>query len=140
MLSNLSMPPGTFIPELGYPDVLEAAKWLCRAFGFSERLRIGTHRVQLTFGEGSVVVIQSLEAALVGHERTHRVMVRVMEIDKHFERAVRSGAAVHAPPTTHPFGERQYTVEDISGHVWTFSESIADVHPQEWGGELIHPV
>ena len=59
MLHNRSMSPGTFIPELGYPDVLQAAQWLKNAFGFSERLRIGTHRVQLTFGEGSVVAFHA---------------------------------------------------------------------------------
>ena len=139
MLSNRSMPPGTFIPELGYPDVLEAAKWLSTAFGFSERLRIGTHRVQLTFGEGSVVAVQAHVAESASQEKSHRVMVRVNDIDRHFEQAIRSGAIVHAPPTTHPFGERQYTVEDFAGHMWTFSESISDVDPQEWGGERSRP-
>lgn len=32
------------------------------------------------------------------------------------------------------FGERQYGVRDPWGHVWTFSESVADVAPEEWGG------
>jgi hypothetical protein len=30
--------------------------------------------------------------------------------------------------------ERQYHAEDLGGHQWTFSESIADVAPEEWGG------
>jgi hypothetical protein len=46
MITNRSMPPGTIIPELAYPDVREAARLLCRAFGFRERLRIANHRVQ----------------------------------------------------------------------------------------------
>jgi hypothetical protein len=41
---NRSMPPGVIIPELAYGDMREAVAWLCRAFGFSERLRIGNHR------------------------------------------------------------------------------------------------
>ena len=45
------MPPGTIIPELVYPDLGEAVAWLCSAFGFSERLRIGSHRCQLRFGD-----------------------------------------------------------------------------------------
>jgi hypothetical protein len=40
-MENRSMPPGVIIPVLGYPDVHEAAGWLCRSFGFVERLRIG---------------------------------------------------------------------------------------------------
>ena len=138
VLQNRSMSLGTFIPELGYPDVLQAAQWLSNAFGFSERLRIGTHRVQLTFGEGSVVVFHAEIPAAANQGKSHRIKVRVTGIDRHFEQAVRAGAIVQAPPTTHPYGERQYTVEDIAGHVWLFSESVADVHPQEWGAELLY--
>jgi hypothetical protein len=38
------------------------------------------------------------------------------------------------PPTDFPYGERQYTVEDLAGHRWTFTQSIADVDPRDWGG------
>ena len=31
-------------------------------------------------------------------------------------------------------GERGYTAEDLGGHRWTFSQSIADVAPESWGG------
>jgi uncharacterized glyoxalase superfamily protein PhnB len=59
MSINRSMPPSAVIPELPYPDVREATDWLCRAFGFKERLRIGDHRAQLTFNER----VHSREAA-----------------------------------------------------------------------------
>jgi len=35
-----------------------------------------------------------------------------------------------------PFGVRQYTVKDIGGHWWTFSQNIRDVAPDEWGAKL----
>jgi hypothetical protein len=38
-----------------------------------------------------------------------------------------------------PFGELQYTVEDLVGHQWTFSETVADMAPEEWGGESVAP-
>lgn len=63
-------------------------------------------------------------------------MVRVDEIDLHFERALASGAKVISAPADHPYGERQYTVEDFAGHVWTFSQTIADVNPEDWGGTV----
>ncbi len=56
MRSNRSMPGGTVIPELAYPDVAEAAAWLCEAFGFTVRLAIGDHRIQLNVGDGAVVL------------------------------------------------------------------------------------
>jgi uncharacterized glyoxalase superfamily protein PhnB len=40
-------------------------------------------------------------------------------------------------PTDFEFGERQYTTEDLVGHRWTFSETLADVAPEEWGGESV---
>jgi uncharacterized glyoxalase superfamily protein PhnB len=45
-----------------------------------------------------------------------------------------SGARILHPPTDYPYGERQYTDEDVGGHRWSFSQSIADVAPEEWGG------
>jgi hypothetical protein len=58
MRSNQSMPACTVIPELAYPDVETAATWLCDAFGFTLRLKIGSHRAQLSIGDGAVVLIQ----------------------------------------------------------------------------------
>jgi uncharacterized glyoxalase superfamily protein PhnB len=54
---NRSRPPGPVIPELPYADVPAAARWLCAAFGFVERLRIGSHRIQLHVGDGAIVVV-----------------------------------------------------------------------------------
>ncbi|HEX8907161.1 MAG TPA: VOC family protein [Longimicrobiaceae bacterium] len=137
MLANRSIPDAAIIPELAYPDVLEAAAWLCRAFGFAERLRIADHRVQLTFGGGAMVATQ-LDGAPSGERRTdHGVMVRVEDVDAHCARATAAGATILRPPTSHPFGERQYTAVDPGGHAWTFTQSIADVDPAEWGGELV---
>jgi len=44
------------------------------------------------------------------------------------------GARILRPPADYPYGERQYTAEDLAGHRWTFSQTIADVAPEEWGG------
>ena len=133
MVRNRSFPPGTVIPELAYADVVEASAWLCEAFGFTERLRIGTHRVQLVFGDGAVVAI---EGGTAEGGATHGVLVHVDDADVHHERAKRAGAQILRPPADHPFGERQYTAVDIGGHRWTFSQTIADVDPTSWGGIL----
>ncbi len=54
---NRSIPAATVIPVLIYPDVREAVAWLCAAFGFIERVRIGeNHRSQLRFGDGALIV------------------------------------------------------------------------------------
>jgi len=135
MLTNRSMPRCAVIPELAYPDVTQAATWLCDAFGFTVRLRIADHRVQLHVN-GCAVVVTERGGAPSGVESMHSVMVRVEDADAHHAHAVRHGADVLRPPTDYPYGERQYTVRDLGGHVWTFSQSIADVDPADWGGIL----
>lgn len=148
LLPNRSMPPGVVVPELAYPDVREAADWLCRAFRCVERLRIGNHRAQLSFGEGSVIVTGQRvdpEAASSGASDahavsaggfSHAVMVRVADVDNHYEQAKQFGARIVSPPTDYPYGERQYTAKDLGGHPWTFSQTITDVDPKAWGGTL----
>lgn len=61
-------------------------------------------------------------------------MVRVDDVDAHHERAEQHGARIVQPPADFPYGERQYTAEDLAGHRWTFSQTIADVAPEKWGG------
>ena len=132
VIPNRSVPDAQVIPELPYDDVGKASEWLCAAFGFKERLRIGDHRVQLVFGDGAVIAIQRGDEASVGS-----VLVRVEDANSHHERAAGYGARIVRPPEDYPYGERQYTAEDLGGHRWTFSESIADVDPASWGGTLL---
>jgi uncharacterized glyoxalase superfamily protein PhnB len=133
-IPNRSVPTSTIIPVLGYADLGETVDFLCNAFGFTERLRIGTHRAQLLFGDGAVIVtsVQSARA----NDGSHSVHVRVDDVDGHHERAREHGARISHPPADYPFGERQYTAEDPGGHRWTFSQSIADVDPEDWGATV----
>lgn len=135
MLSNRSIPRATVIPVLAYPDVNQAAAWLCDAFGFTVRLRIGSHRVQLNVGDGAVIVRELRQNEVNARLGAgHSILVRVEDADDHCKRAKDHGAHVTQEPVTHPYGERQYNVEDFAGHSWTFSQSVADVHPEVWGG------
>jgi uncharacterized glyoxalase superfamily protein PhnB len=146
-IPNRSMPPGTIIPELMYSDLASAIAWLCTTFGFKERLRIGNHRSQLVFGAASVIVVAqpgrhadgSAGGALQPPQSQviHALMVRVEDVDRHYAHASQSGARIISPPANYPYGERQYTAEDLGDRRWTFSQSIADVDPQEWGGRLL---
>jgi uncharacterized glyoxalase superfamily protein PhnB len=133
MISNRSVPASVVIPVLAYDDVAEATDWLCNAFGFKVRLRIGTHRAQLVFGDDAVIVTELRDPRPVPDAHTHSVHVRVEDADGHYERAVGHGARILQPPTDYPYGERQYSAEDLGGHRWTFSQSIGDVDPASWG-------
>jgi uncharacterized glyoxalase superfamily protein PhnB len=135
MLSNRSIPRATVIPVLAYPDVNQAAAWLCDAFGFTVRIRIGNHRVQLNVGDGAVTARElrpnEANAPLgIGHS----VTVRIEDADSHCDQAKNHGARITQFPVTHRYGERQYSADDFAGHSWTFSQSVADTDPAEWGG------
>ena len=138
MIANRSAPPSSVVPVLAYTDVNAAVDWLCEAFGFKVRLRIGDHRVQMRFGDGAVVAVGGGRAmGAEGSDDTtptdHSLLVRVDDADRHHDQARRAGARILNPPTDYPYGERQYTAEDIGGHRWTFTQSIADVDPASWG-------
>ncbi len=139
---NRSFPHSTVIPVLIYPDVRAAVEWLSSAFGFVERVRIGdNHRSQLAVGDGAVIVgdVRGARRPPQPGEATHSVIVRVRDVTAHCERAKAHGAHILMEPTDFEYGERQYTTEDLAGHQWTFSETRADVAPEEWGGTSVAP-
>lgn len=139
---NRSIPASDVMPVLEYADVEVAVEWLCRVFGFDERLRIANHRSQLTYGNGSMVVTEFRGGAL--GERSveptrHSLLMRVADANTHHERARTNGARIVSEPVDQAYGERQYSAVDLGGHQWTFSESIADSDPASWGGVLRPP-
>jgi uncharacterized glyoxalase superfamily protein PhnB len=139
MKPNRSMPAAAVIPVLVYPDVRAAVAFLEAAFGFAERLKIGEdHRSQLSFPGGGGLIVGDAHgerrAPRPGDE-THSVVVRVDDARAHCERARAHGAIIRQEPTDYEYGERQYHAEDPFGHRWTFSETLRDTAPEEWGGE-----
>ena len=140
MKTNRSIPESGVVPVLIYPDVRAAVAWLSEAFGFSERVRIGEdHRSQMRAGEGAVIIgdVRNDRRPPRPGESTHSVMVRVEDAKAHCERARAHGATILMEPTDFEYGERQYSAADHAGHHWTFSETLADVAPADWGGELV---
>jgi uncharacterized glyoxalase superfamily protein PhnB len=133
MLTNRSMPGAAVIPVLAYPNVEEAVRWLCDTFRFKPRIQIATHCAQLKAGDGAVVVT---EQRGTGDQCSCSVMVRVEDVNQHHQNAKQRGAKILSPPADFPYGERQYSVEDLAGHQWMFSQSIADIDPADWGGTM----
>jgi len=142
MKANRSIPAATVIPVLIYPDVREAVAWLSAAFGFEERVQIGeNHRSQMKVGDGAVIVgdVRRDRIPPRAGEVTHSVMVRVEDARGHCERARAHGAKIIDELRDFEYGERQYTAVDFAGHQWTFTETIADVAPESWGGKAVTP-
>jgi uncharacterized glyoxalase superfamily protein PhnB len=116
-----------------------------RVFGFREALRGGpddNQDAQLETGDGAIfvrgprgpdgVTERSLRPPLA-NQASHSVLVAVDDVDGHHERAVAEGARLHRELRTYPMiGERQYSALDLDGHLWTFTQSVADVDPHTW--------
>jgi uncharacterized glyoxalase superfamily protein PhnB len=144
------------VPMISYEDVGAAADWLCRAFGFRERLRYtaadGTlSHVQLELADG-LIMLGNPDGRYVSpkrHAERCDVMRRVSEtpyvsdglhvyvgdVAAHYEQAKRAGATVLSDLEETPFGDRHYRVEDPEGHRWMFAEHVRDVAPEDWGAE-----
>jgi uncharacterized glyoxalase superfamily protein PhnB len=134
MLFNRSVPPCIVIPVVIYPDPGAAADWLCATFGFTLRLRIANHRIQMWAGDGCLVVAEGS----VLPNGSQFVMVRVADARAHCEHARNAGARILAEPKDQPYGECQYNAEDFLGHRWAFTQTIADVDPVSWGGTPVN--
>lgn len=133
MRFNRSVPPCPVIPNIIYPDPGAAAEWLIKAFGFTVRLRIANHRIQMRAGEGCFTIA---EGDAVPNQSCF-LQIRIQDAHAHCERARQAGAQILTEPKDHMYGERQYDAVDFYGHRWNFTESIADVEPESWGGTSV---
>ncbi len=131
MPANRTMPDSTILPILSCRELTTSIEWLCKVFGFTERWRAGAHRAQLEYN-GGVIVLSKQEQ---GQELSvSSLLVRVDNVDQHYDQVKQFGVQILQAPADYPYGERQYTAIDLNGHVWTFSQSVADLAPEDWGG------
>jgi uncharacterized glyoxalase superfamily protein PhnB len=142
MDANRSIPSARVVPVLIYPDVRAAVAWLDAAFGFVERVRIGRAIARSSRSPAAGLIVGDEHGDRRAPRRgevTHAVMVRVEDAHAHCARARANGARILKEPADYEYGERQYEAEDLGGHRWTFSETLGDVAPEDWGGESIGP-
>lgn len=132
------------IPMIAYEDGIAAIEWLEKAFGFRERRKARQlwpdgrlSHAEMEVGEG-LIMLATPTPAYRGPKR-HRetcvaarewsevpwvidgVLVQVDDVDAHFDRAKRAGAAILSEPEGEP-SERRYRVEDLEGHRWYFTQ------------------
>jgi uncharacterized glyoxalase superfamily protein PhnB len=127
-------------------DAAAMIDWLCRAFGFEERLRVAGEdgriaHSELTYGDGVIMVGEERRGAAqrfgvdatsplsVGGANTQGLMVYVDDLDEHCERARAAGARIADAPKLHDYGEeywadRSYGAIDPEGHLWWFTQRI----------------
>lgn len=117
-------------PCLFYRDARQAIDWLCRAFGFVERMAVpgenGTIvHAELSFGEGVIMVGSSKPERgwlspldLPGLNQV--LSVHVEDPDQHCARAEECGAQILQPLKDEDYGARGYLARDPEGNQWYF--------------------
>jgi len=125
-------------PSLSYDDAPAAIEWLCRAFGFTQRLVVpgpdgAVRHSELSLGDGVVMVSSArpeegrLSPRAVGGVSS-ALSVRVEDPDAHFRRASDAGAEVVTELKDEDFGSRGYMARDPEGHLWYFGTYQPGAH------------
>jgi PhnB protein len=132
------------MPSLRYNDVEGALAWLQDVFGLREHLRWTSDdgmvqhaemRMGTGFVELAVATVDQPSPRSLG-STSSALVVLVDDVDRHHERTRAAKAKIIAPLDDKPWGLRQYSVEDLEGHRWEFSQQIRRVPPHEWGARL----
>ncbi|HEX4022944.1 MAG TPA: VOC family protein [Acidobacteriaceae bacterium] len=135
------MPTNTVLPHITYLNLSDAIAWLTEAFGFSEHFRYGDpiSGAQMHLGEAWIM----LNSARVDRSSptqlgcgTQSLTVFVENVDAHYARTKSTGAKIVEELNETIYGERQYGVADLEGHLWLFSQHARDVSPDEWGATI----
>lgn len=131
------------IPALCYVDPRAAIDFLQRAFGFELEMLIEDEagnlaHSQMTYGEGRIMVGNEWSAdhkspRSIDNKCTQTVHIQMTEdIDAHCARAREAGAEILVAPETQFYGDRTYRARDPEGHIWTLSQTIEAMTPQQW--------
>lgn len=121
-------------PYLLYEDVAGALKFLTKAFGFR---KYGPpmsgpdgklHHAAMKLGDDELVMMGYPGPKYKNPKRlgqvTQNLYVNVDDVDKHFERARKAGAAILEEPQDTQYGHRRYGAADPEGHHWYFAQEI----------------
>jgi uncharacterized glyoxalase superfamily protein PhnB len=140
-MKNRSVPTDTLLPHIGYQNVAEACEWLSRVFGFHEAFRYGDPiaGVQMYLGHAYIMLRNARQGCMVPARLgygTQTLTIFVENVDAHYAKAKAAGAMVVEELRETEYGERQYGVKDLDGHLWLFSQHTRDVSPEEWGAKV----
>ncbi len=137
------MAHSTITPAIVYLDPRAALDFLQRAFGFELDMLLEDEsgnlaHSQMIHGEGRIMVGNEWSddhrsPQSIGRKCTQTVHLHLTEdIDAHCERARAAGAEILAEPATQFYGDRTYRARDPEGHIWTFSQTVEALSPDQW--------
>lgn len=129
--------------SLFYQNPRAAIEFLRDAFGFELTFLLEDENgnlahSQMSWGDGMIVVgtewsDNHRSPKSIGGKCTQTCHIQMNEgIDAHCESARKAGAEIIQEPETQFYGDRTYRARDPEGHIWTFSQTVKEMTPDEW--------
>jgi uncharacterized glyoxalase superfamily protein PhnB len=145
MLRNRSVPVDAVLPHIVYKDLPRALEWLAATFGFVEHYHYGEplSGVQVHLGNAWLMLGSAREERRSPSELgygTQSVTIFVEDVENHYARSSEAGANIVEQLHETIYGELQYGVRDLEGHLWLFSRHARDVDPATWGATVVNPL
>jgi uncharacterized glyoxalase superfamily protein PhnB len=98
-----------------------------------------TDTVQMSLG-GAWIMLNSARPGRASPAKagctTQCLTIFVDDVAAHFDKTKAEGCKIVEDLHETVYGERQYGVEDVEGHLWIFSQHIRDADPPEWGATM----
>jgi uncharacterized glyoxalase superfamily protein PhnB len=69
---------------------------------------------------------------------TQSLTIFVENVEAHYARTRSAGANIVEELHETVYGELQYGVRDLEGHLWLFSRHARDVAPPAWGATVVN--
>jgi uncharacterized glyoxalase superfamily protein PhnB len=143
-VKNRSVPTNSILPHVYYENVADALTWLIEVFGFVEHFRFefpeGQFHGVMMHHDDAWIMLKNSGRTLTSPAKlgaaTQFLMLFVEDIEEHYYRVKSSDARIVEELFDTEYGERQYSVQDLEGHQWTFAKHIRDVSPDSWGATL----
>ena len=138
-MKNRSVPVDTVLPHVRYSDLPTAIDWLVKHFGFVEQY----HYTDTTTGKISGAQLRLANAYIMVHPAKAsgapapaELTILFDDVDAHHRKVKATGIRLAEQLHETVYGELQYAVQDLEGHLWIFSQHAKDLSPEQWGAKV----
>jgi uncharacterized glyoxalase superfamily protein PhnB len=144
-MKNRSVPVDAVLPHVSYRDLPTAIDWLAKHFGFVEQY----HYVDTTTGKIAGAQLKLSNAYIMAHAakanastpaelgyNLQSLTIFFDDVDAHHRKVKSTGIRLVEQLHQTVYGELQYAVQDLEGHLWIFSQHAKDLNPDEWGAKI----
>jgi uncharacterized glyoxalase superfamily protein PhnB len=138
-MKNRSVPVDTVLPHVRYRDLPTAIDWLVKHFGFVEQY----HYTDSATGQISGAQLRLANAYVMVHpvkapnaSAPVELTIFFDDVDAHHRKVKATGIRLVEQLHETVYGELQYAVQDLEGHLWIFSQHAKDLSPDQWGAKI----